>query len=177
MSDQNAFINNYIDVIIGTTHEQLSSIFQLKTKLKMTDDLIREKDGIISSLETELESTKKSNEINSVENNSLSSEIEIHKTNAKIWEESYTAMKNKVSHMDTMANQLNEFKQQILVKNNEIDRLNKEILTLKGKNKAKEPVKLPEEKEINSKSKLVKEEITEVPVSLEKKKTTTLDDF
>ena len=173
MSDSNAFINNYIDVIIGTTHEQLNTIFQLKTKEKMFDGLIREKDETISLLQKQLDETKISNEENSEAKNSLSSEIETYKTQAKIWEDSYTAMKNKISHMDTLTNQLNEFKREIISKNNEVENLKKEIDKLKNKPKAKEPVKLPIEKELNNKSNTKIEE----KVVSETKKLPILDDF
>ena len=181
MSDSGAFINNYIDVIVGTIHEQLNTIFQLKTQIKMTDSLVREKDEAINILQKDIEAIKQSNEQNYDEKNSLNSEIEGLRNNAKIWEESYNAMKNKVSHMDTLSNQLNDFKQQLLVKNNEIDRLNKELDTIKNRSVQKESVKetikevakKPVEEELNTKSKGVKKDIV-----IEKEtKTPSSDDF
>lgn len=182
---ESKFINTYIDVIIGTLHEHLNTILQLKTQQKLLNDLIQEKDEVISTLtrekdeavenlQAQLASVSENAESSLTEKNILASEIESLRTNAKIWEESYTAMKNKVSHMDTLTNQLNQYKQDILTKNNEIDRLNKEIATLKSKPTTKEPqketVKAPVKEEINSKSKVVKQEVV-IP------KTKTLDDF
>lgn len=181
MSDSNAFINNYIDVIVGTTHEQLNTIFQLKTKEKMIDGLIKEKDETIASLQNQLEEVKQTSLQNHEAKNSLNSEIESLRTNAKIWEESYNAMKGKVAHLDGITAQLNQFKQDIIAKNNEIDRLNKEIATLKNKSTAKEAKKelekevekKPIEEELNTKSKGAKKDLV-----IEKEiKTPTLDDF
>ena len=49
MSDQGKFINTYIDVLIGTIHETLNSTFQLKTQLKIANDLLAEKDDLLKS--------------------------------------------------------------------------------------------------------------------------------
>lgn len=191
MSDSK-FINTYIDVIIGTLHEQLSSVLQLKTHQKILNDLIQEKDEVISSLQSQLQSLSESDETNRSAKDSLSAEMESLRNNAKIWEESYNAMKNKVSHMDTLTNQLNQFKQDLIAKNNEIEankgqfikdlekknddinRLKAEIANLKSKpttkESQKETVKPPVKEEINNKSKVVKQEVS-TP------KTKTLDDF
>lgn len=179
MSDSK-FINTYIDVIIGTLHENLNTVLQLKTQQKLVNDLIQEKDEVISSLQSQLKSISESDESNKTEKDSLLTENESLKTNAKIWEESYNAMKNKVSHMDTLTNQLNQYKQDILAKNNEIDRLNKEIATLKSRKAQKEIAKEPVKEEINSKNKAVKKEETTsdlTVVSLDQKEKATLDDF
>lgn len=191
MSDSK-FINTYIDVIIGTLHEHLNTILQLKTQQKITNDLIREKDEVISSLETKLQSLSESEETSRFDRDTLLAEAESLRTNAKIWEESYTAMKNKISHMDTLTNQLNQFKQDIIAKtneietvkaqfikelekkNNEIFNLKSEIATLKGKpapkETKKETVKASVKEEINNKSKPVTQEVV-----IQKPK--TLDDF
>lgn len=191
MSDSK-FINTYIDVIIGTLHEHLNTILQLKTQQKLTNDLIREKDEVISSLETKLQSLSESEETSRFDRDTLLAEAESLRTNAKIWEESYTAMKNKISHMDTLTNQLNQFKQDIIAKTNEIEtvkaqfikelekkndeifNLKSEIATLKGKpapkESKKETVKASVKEEINNKSKPVTQEVV-----IQKPK--TLDDF
>lgn len=170
MSDSK-FINTYIDVIIGTLHENLNTVLQLKTQQKLVNDLIQEKDEVISSLQNQITTLSQSDESNKYAKDNLSNEIEELRKNAKIWEDSYNAMKNKISHMDTLTNQLNQYKQDIISKNNEIESLKTEIANLKSKKALKETVKAPVVEEINSKSKTVKKEEIIVP------KTKTLDDF
>lgn len=191
MSDSK-FFNTYIDVIIGTLHEQLNTVLQLKTQQKITNDLIREKDEVIASLQQQIQSLSESDESNRSAKDSLSAEMESLRNNAKIWEDSYNGMKNKISHMDTLTNQLNQFKQDLIAKNNEIEsvkgqfikdlekkndeinHLKTEIANLKSKpttkESQKETVKPPVKEEINNKSKVVKQEVTSP-------KTKTLDDF
>lgn len=191
MSDSK-FFNTYIDVIIGTLHEQLNTVLQLKTQQKITNDLIREKDEVIASLQQQIQSLSESDESNRSAKDSLSAEMESLRNNAKIWEDSYNGMKNKISHMDTLTNQLNQFKQDLIAKNNEIEsvkgqfikdlekkndeinHLKTEIANLKSKpttkESQKETVKPPVKEEINNKSKVVKQEVV-----IQKPK--TLDDF
>jgi uncharacterized protein (DUF3084 family) len=54
MSDQNSFINTYIDLAMGTIHENTNAILQLKTREKLANDLLLEKDRIISDLTEQL---------------------------------------------------------------------------------------------------------------------------
>ena len=119
--DQNKFINTYVDHAIGMVHENISVILQLKTQLKLSQELIVEKDQVIKNIEEQLESYKTD-----------TSELNTHRNNARVWEESYNAMKQKISHMDTLVKQISDMKNVILEKNNIINNLSKELELLKN---------------------------------------------
>jgi chromosome segregation ATPase len=136
MSDANKFINTYVDIAVGIVHDNLNIILQLKTQLKLANDLTLEKDQVISNLESEVERYKSENsKINSLENN------------ARNWENEYNSMKNKVTHMDTLSNQYNDLKNQFLLKEKEIESLKQNIEKLKS-DKKKQSVSVPK-KSIN----------------------------
>lgn len=117
MSDsQQKYINTYIEHAIGMLHEYVNMVVQLKTQLKIVNDLIKEKDEVISSLQEQNESNKHSSE-----------EVEKANANARSWEEQFNAMKGKVSILDTLTNQFNDAKKMVLEKNQEIQRLTSEI--------------------------------------------------
>lgn len=97
--DDQKFMNAYVDNAVGTIHEYINVILQLKTKLKVASDMVLEKDEAVNALRTELERQKHSGE-----------EISEANRNAKSWEEQYNAMKSKVAHMDTLTNQYNDLK-------------------------------------------------------------------
>lgn len=120
MSDTNKYVNTYIENSISMLHEYVNTVIQLKTQLKLVNDLIKEKDEVISSLQEQNESNK--HDVN---------EISQANANAKSWEEQYNAMKNKVSIIDTLTSQFNDAKKMVLEKNQEIQKLTSEIDVLK----------------------------------------------
>jgi predicted RNase H-like nuclease (RuvC/YqgF family) len=133
MSDQNKFINTYIDNAVGLIHEQVTNIIHLKTQLKLSQDALAEKDGVIEALNSkivELEENSKKKSINDLE-------YQKALTNAASWEQSYNTMVNKVSHMNTLMKQIADMKNQLKDKDFEIENL---------KNKKKKP---PVKKQIN----------------------------
>ena len=99
MSDNNKYVNLYIENALGLVHQYLNDILQLKTQNKILDDLVSEKDQVIKSLENNLNQNTANND-----------EISRIRANANSMEEQYNAMKNKVSHMDTLLNQINDMK-------------------------------------------------------------------
>lgn len=119
--DQNKFINAYVDHAIGMVHENISVILQLKTQLKLSQELMVEKDQIIENLERQLENNKTD-----------TTELNTHRDNAKLWEESYNAMKQKISHMDTLVRQISEMKSMIIEKDDIINNLSTEMSLLKN---------------------------------------------
>jgi SMC interacting uncharacterized protein involved in chromosome segregation len=119
MSDANKFVNTYIDIAVNTIHRYVTDELKLKTEVKLANDLIQEKNGIISGLQEKLN-----------KNNISESEIAKFKANSDAWENQYNAMKNKVSHMDTITNQLVEMKKIIQEKDNEISRLKTDLNAL-----------------------------------------------
>lgn len=118
--DQNKYINTYIDIAIGQLHEYLNTNLQLKTQTKLANDLIQEKDQIISNLQ---------NQLSSVQHND--NDVQLAKDQAKHWEDSYHAMTNKVAHMETLLNQLKDMKNIIQEKDKTIVKLNDQIEELK----------------------------------------------
>jgi chromosome segregation ATPase len=178
MSDtQQKYINTYVDKSVGMLHEYVSIILQLRTQLHIANDLIKEKDQVIFDLQEKAQQF-----------NNDAQELDTAKNNARSWEDQYNAMKNKISHMDTLTNQINEMKQALISKNQEsdgfkyeADNLKIEIGNLKrdieSKQKQIDELNIPApapKKAINSKS-------TIRPVSMKKveepPKVETDDDF
>lgn len=116
MSDPNKFINTYIDTIIAALHEQLGSGLQLKTQLKLANDLLQEKDSIISQLNNEIENIK----ITENYTKSVQAELVYCQDKLRIAEESHNALKTKVSHMDTLTKQLTDMKNEIKIRDDKI---------------------------------------------------------
>lgn len=123
MSDPNKYINAYVDFAMGTIHEQLTTILQLKTQLKLSTEIVPEKDALIASLQEQLDECKNTA-------SGLTKSVE----EADTIKASYEAIKNKVSHMDALTSQMNEIKQALLAKNNEFDALKVEHENLKLQN-------------------------------------------
>jgi DNA repair exonuclease SbcCD ATPase subunit len=153
MSDANKFVNTYIDFAVNQLHENLNLILQLKTQLKLAGDSVTEKDEIISKLTADLETNKADNQ-----------EIVKVRDQARKWEDAHNAVANKVSHLETALNQINQMKKDILTRDETIARLESELEQLKNppakkaintkakKSIDKEPVEssLPLEQEISS---------------------------
>lgn len=112
MSDQTKYINAYVDTAVGILHEQLNLFLQTKAQLKVANDLIQEKDAIIATLQNQL--ATKTDEFN-ITNHSL--------MEARHWESEYNSMKNKVSHMETLTNQLVDMKRMIQERDKKIEEL------------------------------------------------------
>jgi len=118
--DQNGYINAYVDIVIGQLHEMLSSNLQLKTQNRLANEIIQEKDNLIGELQ---------NKINAVQNND--NDVQAARENAKKWEDSYHTMVNKVTHMETLLNQVKDMKAIILEKDKIILKLQQNIEDLK----------------------------------------------
>ena len=125
MSDPNKFINTYIDTTIATLHEYVGSSLQLKTQLKLANDLLLERDAAISKLTDEKDAavSRLTSEIESI-NNTFSTNQDNTETmkaallscqdKLRIAEESHSAISSKVSHMDTLLKQLSDTKKKII---------------------------------------------------------------
>jgi uncharacterized coiled-coil DUF342 family protein len=110
MSDPQKYINAYVDHAMGMIHEQVSTILQLKTQLRLATEIVPEKDALIASLQEQLDECKNTA-------SGLTKSVE----EADTIKASYEAIKNKVSHMDALTSQMNEVKNALLTKNNEYD--------------------------------------------------------
>lgn len=120
MSDQQKYINGYIDNAMGMIHDNVSTILQLKTQLRIATEIVPEKDARIASLQEQLDECKNASA-------GLSKSIE----EAGTIKASYEAIKNKVSHMDALTSQLNEVKQALLTRSNELESIKQENEKLK----------------------------------------------
>lgn len=119
MSDPNKYVNVYIDTMMATLHEYLASSLQVKTQLKIANDLLQEKDGIISHLSNEIENVKNSS-IKQGDMDNIQSQLNSYIERTRIAEDSQNALKNKVSHMDTLTTQLVEMKNEIKIRDDRI---------------------------------------------------------
>lgn len=122
--DQSRYINTYIDVLVGQVNEYTISILQLKTQLRLANEMLQEKDHLIGDLQ---------NRINAVQNND--SDVQKAKDQARHWEDSYHSMTNKIAHMDTLLNQVKDMKAMILEKDKIIENLKtpKKVINTKKK--------------------------------------------
>ena len=139
MSDPNKFINTYIDTTIATLHEYVGSSLQLKTQLKLANDLLLERDAAISKLTDEKDAavSRLTSEIENI-NNSFSTNQDNTETmkasllscqdKLRIAEESHNAISSKVSHMDTLLKQLGDMKNEIKTRDDQIASLNTDIV-------------------------------------------------
>lgn len=107
MSDTN-YMNAYVNLAMETVHTYLNDILQLKTQVKILNDLVLEKDQVISSLTSELETLR----TNQTKFQDVESEMIRLRDNAATWETQYNNMSNKVSHMDTLIKQYNDLQKQ-----------------------------------------------------------------
>lgn len=152
MADQANFVNSYIDACMSMLHENLSLIIQLKAQLKIANDLNAQKDQIISNLSNEKENAVASlnNEKNRIAEelqNQLSSknniENEYHTMvhrNTEL-ESEMAAVKNKLSHMDTLSNQVSSMKNIIQQKDARIVELEEQLKMIQKKEES-EPEKI-----------------------------------
>ena len=122
MSDQNKYINTYIDIALGTVHDYLNTLLQTKTELRIANDLVSQRDQVISALQTELEQEKL-----------YHTELDDARSNAVRWENEVNNLKNSVSNFDTLTNQYNTLKQAIVERDHEIAALKTENEELKTK--------------------------------------------
>jgi hypothetical protein len=134
MVDQGRFINTYIDTIINSLLEYVKSNLQLQTQVKVGEFAIAEKDQIIASLQQQLDENK------------IAEDWRIKYEASEI---NNTAMQNKLSHMETLLNQVSDMKRIIHEKNAEIAKLKspKKVINTKAKKKEEPSVVVQETKQ------------------------------
>ena len=79
------YINGYIDNAMGMIHDNVSTILQLKTQLRIATEIVPEKDALIASLQEQLD-----------ECNNASAGLTKSVEEAGTIKASYEAIKNKV---------------------------------------------------------------------------------
>jgi len=109
MTDTNAYVNAYIDNAVGMIHENINVVLQLKTQVKMANDIIKEKDGVIGSLMSQLESSK-----------TVSDELSRYREIARQAEEAQKSAASKMAHMDTAMSQISSMKSEIKKRDSKI---------------------------------------------------------
>ena len=114
MGDQNKYINTYVDVTVGTVHELLNQVLQLKTEARITSDLVSEKDQVISTLQNEKDQVinklqaEKNQIASALENEQERSRIEheeADKANQQVrqWEDEVNSLRTKAGNFDACA--------------------------------------------------------------------------
>jgi len=116
MSDTNKFINTYLDNAVGMIHENISVILQLKTQLKIANDLNAEKDSVVGRLIQELEDAKQDNEV-----------IRKLKEEVKLLQSTNESLAAKQSHLHTAINQISDMKKMVQERDTKIAELEKKI--------------------------------------------------
>ncbi len=148
MSDQGKFINTYIDVMVGTIHETLNSNLQLKTQMKISADLLADKDKQISSLIAEIES--KNNDKFSFDATIESNKTEIDNLKSQLNrnQQELESLRSKASHTDSLLQQIVTMKQEIknrdaiiMEKDKEIEKLVEQKVKKSKSTKAEDVVK------------------------------------
>ena len=136
MSDvTNKYVNAYIDTSVSMINEYITKYIQVQAQLKVANDIVTEREGIIMQLTAEIN--------------------RMREDYAKVNEAEFIAMKNKLSHMDTLMHQMGQMKLSIKEKDEEINNLKNQVIDITTK-----PV-------INNKRRKEKqaEEIPSLPVS------------
>ncbi len=146
--DQNKFINTYIDIAVNTLQEYIKANLQLQTQVKVHEFVVADKDQIIANLNQQLTENKAA---------------EDWKIKYDAAEANYSAILNKLKHMDVLLAQVNEMKKLIVTRDAQIEILNKEIEELKSQKKV-----------INTKTKKKEESLPLVENGNQEK---NLDDF
>lgn len=135
MSDTNAYVNAYIDNAVGMIHENINVVLQLKTQVKMANDIIKEKDNIIGSLMSQLESSKK-----------ISDELAHYREVARQAEEAQKNAASKNAHMDIAVSQIASMKSEIKIRDAKILKLEEKLNSL-----TEQKLEQPSKKTINTK--------------------------
>lgn len=125
--DQTKYINAYIDVAMSTIHESTAQLLQQKTQNRVANDLLAEKDNIIATLTTEVENLK----------NGISDLSNIRSQNENMMQQ-HVGLTNKLAHFETLTNQVIQMKNEILLKDQIIQKLQDQIAAI---NKRKSKVK------------------------------------
>jgi D-aminopeptidase len=114
MSDvTNKYVNAYIDTSVGMINEYITKYIQVQAQLKVANDIIAEREGIINQLTSEI--------------------TKIREESAKFNETEFIAMRNKLSHMDTLMQQMGQMKLLIKEKDEEINKLKNQVIDITTK--------------------------------------------
>jgi chromosome segregation ATPase len=142
MMDQNKFLNTYIDVILNTAHEQINSIVQLKTNLRLAEDTVKDISIHAANLEREkqeleervnLEAQTNSNYMSNFQREKQELEETISRMNSKI-----SSLTNDLEGYRQKASQVDTFANQIILLKKELEKYQKPIVEKKVQKKPPE---------------------------------------
>lgn len=136
MSDVD-YMNTYVSVALETVHSYVNDTLQLKTQIKVLNDLVSQKDQVVQDLSAQLQSLNMENEGRRSTEGEMQTEMQTLRENASSWESQYNNIVNKVSHMDTLTNQYNELKGQYIQKENELNNVSNELSRIMNEFNAK----------------------------------------
>jgi len=113
MSDQGKFINTYIDTIISTLHEMLNNNLQMKTQIKISGDMLTEKDEHIARLTATIDefNQNQSNSSQTIQTNNQ--EISDLRNQVSRIQQDLQAAQSKASHVDSLLQQVVDMKNEI----------------------------------------------------------------
>lgn len=114
MSDAQ-YINTYLDFAVGAAHDYLNIVIQLKTQLKIANDILLVKDQTITEL-TEQKETLLKDQLDKEHLQNLESEI--------------IGLRNKASSFDGIVCQINDMKQIVRDRDQSISGLSNNISDL-----------------------------------------------
>lgn len=164
MSDPNKYINVYIENALGLVHEYINILLKTKTEAKLMEEVLKDKD---------LEIARLAEEVTGLRGNSVNVNEALEK--ARVWEDQYNSMKQRVAHMDTMASGFNEIKQRLVEKNTDVDRMATELEQLRQDVADKDKLILELEKELRPFRKDIKVVAPKKAVTAPKKEINTVD--
>jgi len=127
MGDQNKYINTYVDVTVGTVHELLNQVLQLKTEARLANDLVSERDQVISALQNEKEQIVSNLQEEQERNRVDHDKVNQANQQARTWESEVNSLKHKADNYDLLVNQFNDLKRDFLAKRNELESMQKEL--------------------------------------------------
>lgn len=143
MSSSTEYINAYLENSIGTLHDYLNQILQLKTQLKLLSDSVAIKDETIQNLTSQLEDTKNElvSELERVKKE-LDSNIESHakdseavntaRANLQKLQDENDSIKHRLSEFDALVKQFADLKNEYKDKDGQVQRLSSELENLKN---------------------------------------------
>ena len=130
------YINAYIDNTVGMIHENITTILQTRTQLKLASDAIAQKDNIISQLNSQTEQSNSQLSGQTEQLNELNLESERLKEEIGSLRQTNQDLTSRVSHLDTLSNQVNEINSVVHERDTNIAELHQQIANLNETNHA-----------------------------------------
>lgn len=129
--DANRYINVYVDTAVGTIHEYLSQVLQLKTQLRIANDTITENAKVITDLTSQRdEANAQRDQANTARTNEGSELTALRQKNSQLEAEA-NALRQKSSHMDSCLNTITQLKKTIQERDEKIAELEKKLNPVK----------------------------------------------